>query len=124
MILVYLILILLTGGLLAWLSSYINKLLPRIISLIALAIDFYLTISIWINHFQHSTFNIQHFIYPWIPQFGISFHLSMDGLSLLLILLTIFLGIISVLVSWKEIDYKVGFFHFNMLWILAGIMGV
>ena len=129
MILLILILILLSGGLLSWLSGYINKLLPRIISLIALGIDFYLTIAIWINNYQLSTINNQRnwiidFQHSWIPQFGISLHLSLDGLSLLLILLTIFLGIISVLISWKEIEYKVGFFHFNMLWILAGIMGV
>ncbi len=30
----------------------------------------------------------------------------------------------SVLVSWTEIQYQVGFFHFNLLWILAGIAGV
>jgi NADH-quinone oxidoreductase subunit M len=44
--------------------------------------------------------------------------------SLLLAALTIFLGIISVLCSWTEIRERVGFFHFNLLWILAGILGV
>ena len=32
-------------------------------------------------------------VLPWIPQLGISFHLAIDGLSLLLVLLTAFLGI-------------------------------
>jgi NADH-quinone oxidoreductase subunit M len=62
--------------------------------------------------------------WSWIPQFGIHFHLAMDGLSLLLVLLTMFLGIASVLASWTEITTGVGFFHFNVLWILAGITGV
>src|SRR6185503_2511990 len=62
--------------------------------------------------------------WSWIPQFGIQFHLAMDGLSLLLVLLTLFLGIVSVLASWTEITTGVGFFHFNLLWILAGITGV
>ena len=62
--------------------------------------------------------------WSWIPQFGIQFHLAMDGLSLLLVLLTLFLGIVSVLASWTEITKGVGFFHFNLLWILAGIIGV
>ncbi len=48
----------------------------------------------------------------------------MDGLSLLLILLTLFLGVVSVVISWTEITRAVGFYHFNLLWILAGILGV
>jgi len=62
--------------------------------------------------------------YEWIPQFGIGLHFALDGLSLLMLMLTFFLGIISVLISWKEINTRVGFFHFNLLLILAGIAGV
>src|SRR5687768_1493860 len=61
---------------------------------------------------------------PWIQPFGISFHMALDGLSLLMLVLTFFLGIFAVLISWKEIQYRVGFFHFNLLWVLAGITGV
>lgn len=61
---------------------------------------------------------------PWIPQFGISFHLALDGISLLLVLLTGLLGVMSVLVSWKEIRERTGFFHFNLLFTLAGVTGV
>ena len=60
----------------------------------------------------------------WIPQLGISFHLAMDGISLLLIVLTSLLGIMAVLSSWSEIGQRVGFFHFNLLFTLAGITGV
>ena len=49
---------------------------------------------------------------------------SLDGLSLLLLLLTFFLGIMSVLTSWTEIEHGVGFFHFNLMWVLAGVTGV
>jgi NADH-quinone oxidoreductase subunit M len=61
---------------------------------------------------------------PWIPQLGVSLHLAIDGLSLVLIALTLFLGIISVVCSWTEILERVGFFHLNLLWTLAGILGV
>jgi NADH-quinone oxidoreductase subunit M len=60
----------------------------------------------------------------WVPSFGIHFHLAVDGLSLLMLMLTFFLGIVSVLASWTEIRERVGFFHFNLLWVLAGIAGV
>jgi NADH-quinone oxidoreductase subunit M len=62
--------------------------------------------------------------WPWIPQFGIHFHLALDGLSLVLLLLTFLLGIVAVLASWTEIQEDIGFFHFNLNWILAGIVGV
>src|SRR5690606_27461335 len=60
----------------------------------------------------------------WIERFGISFHLALDGLSLLMILLTGLLGVLSVLCSWSEIQKRVGFFHLNLMWILGGVIGV
>jgi NADH-quinone oxidoreductase subunit M len=38
--------------------------------------------------------------------------------------LTLFLGVVAVLASWTEIQEKVGFFHLNLMWVLAGIAGV
>ncbi|MBI4626756.1 MAG: NADH-quinone oxidoreductase subunit M, partial [Verrucomicrobia bacterium] len=61
---------------------------------------------------------------PWIPEFGISLFLGIDGLSLLLVLLTLFLGVLAVAVSWREIGERVGFFHFNLLWTITGLLGV
>lgn len=130
MILIGLILILLGGGLLAWLLGRWQAAWARWVSLLALAADFVLILSMWGQHFgQVSVANngspwLVEVNRPWIPQLGISFHLALDGLSLLLIILTLSLGILSVLTSWTEIDRRVGFFHFNLLWILAGIIGV
>src|SRR5919197_813162 len=62
--------------------------------------------------------------WPWLPQFGMSIHLALDGLSLLLVLLTCFLGLLAVAASWSEVQERVGLFHANVLWVLAGVMGV
>ena len=62
--------------------------------------------------------------WSWIPRFGIGFHLAMDGLSLLLITLTVFLGFMAVSSSWSEIKHRQGFFFFNLLFCLAGTVGV
>lgn len=124
MILIYLIVILLAGAFLAWLAGNWSAVLPRIISLLTLGIDLTLLVLFL---FQATTFNAKWLIdiqSNWIPQFGIGLHLALDGLSLLMLLLTFFLGIIAMLISWKEINAKVGFFHFNLLLILAGIVGV
>lgn len=124
MILVYLIVILLTGAFLAWVTGRLNPVWPRIISLAALGLDFILILPFISQSISTDSKWLIDFNTDWIPAFGISFHLALDGLSLLMLLLTFFLGIISVIISWKEMNEKVGFFHFNLLLILAGIIGV
>src|SRR5512147_1460083 len=48
--------------------------------------------------------------FPWIERFGIRYSLGLDGISLMLILLTSFLTVLCVLVSWKQITERVGAF--------------
>jgi len=124
MILVYIIVILLAGAFLAWISGNLSQVWPRIISLITLSIDLLLIITYLTQPTPFSSKWMIDIQYDWITQFGIGIHFALDGLSLLMLLLTFVLGIISVLISWKEINVKVGFFHFNLLLILAGIVGV
>ncbi|MFA9460869.1 NADH-quinone oxidoreductase subunit M [Thiohalorhabdus methylotrophus] len=62
--------------------------------------------------------------WSWIPRFGIHFHLAMDGVSLVLVALTLVLGLVGVAASWTEIRERVGFFHFHLLWSVAGVVGV
>ena len=124
MILVYLIVILLAGACLAWITGKKNHVWPRIISIVALSIDLILIILYVLKSLPSDKDWLIDIKLDWIPAFGISLHLALDGLSLVMLILTFFLGIISVIISWKEIDSKVGFFHFNLLLILAGITGV
>ncbi len=125
MILVVFIALLMIGGVLAWITSKWNSVLSRWISLGALIINLLLAISIWIQKptIESSNWLVQ-FSAQWIPSLGVNFSLALDGLSLLMVLLTFFLGIFAVLISWNEIQERVGFFHFNLLWVLAGITGV
>ncbi len=60
----------------------------------------------------------------WFPQLGISFHLAADGMSLLFVLLTALVGSMAVIASWTEIKESAGFFHFNLLLTLVGVIGV
>ncbi len=129
MILISLILIPLIGGLLSWLFSRWSDKWPRWFSLIAVGIDLVLAFSLWISNQGNLYFIgkeswIAEVKMDWIPGLGIGFHLAMDGLSLLMVMLTAFLGIMSIAASWTEIRERVGFFHFNLMWSLAGIMGV
>ncbi|GGO78177.1 NADH-quinone oxidoreductase subunit M [Marinobacterium nitratireducens] len=60
----------------------------------------------------------------WLPRLGIGWHLGLDGLSYLLLWLTVALGAVSVLISWREIRQRVAFFHCNLMLSVAGIVGV
>jgi len=61
---------------------------------------------------------------PWLPDFGISYHLGVDGISLLLVVLTTFLTPIALLCSWESIEKRVREFSFFMLFLEAAMIGV
>jgi NADH-quinone oxidoreductase subunit M len=125
MILIGLIVILFVAGILAGIAARWDPLLSRLIALTAIGVDFVLAAGLWSNtalSAQHTW--IAEADWNWVPSFGIHFHLAVDGLSLLMLMLTFFLGIVAVLASWTEIRDRVGFFHFNLLWVLTGIAGV
>src|SRR5262249_59415749 len=129
MMLVWLIVIPLIAGVLAWLAARWSTEAPRWISLAAAALGFLLSLAVWIGGENTvgsgaTTVWLAEFDSIWMPRFGIHFHLAVDGLSLLMLVLTFFLGIMSVLCSWTVIRERIGFFHFNLLWMLAGIAGV
>ncbi len=129
MILVQLIAVLLVGGLLAWGVGRFWPLAARWISLAALGYGGYTALDLWIRQsggvdLPPSGAWLVEVTWDWIPRFGIGFHLGIDGLSLVMVMLTFVVGILSVGCSWREIDKRVGFFHFNLLWVLAGVVGV
>ena len=61
---------------------------------------------------------------PWIPDWGISYSVGLDGISLLLVLLTTFLLPISVLVSWEQIHEKERAYYAMLLFLGTGMLGV
>ncbi|HEX6590469.1 MAG TPA: NADH-quinone oxidoreductase subunit M [Moraxellaceae bacterium] len=131
MILPWLILIPFIGGLLCWQSERFGVNVPRWIALFTMLAVSALSVLLWVQG-NYSLANIaghgggwqQEFQLPWIPRFGITFHLGLDGLSLLMVMLTGLLGTMAVACSWSEIQKHVGFFFLNLLWNLGGVIGV
>jgi len=60
----------------------------------------------------------------WIPSLGTSYHVGVDGISLLLILLTTLLSPLAILASWNSIDRKVKEYFIFMLLLETGMLGV
>src|ERR687894_2626529 len=61
---------------------------------------------------------------PWIPRWGISYRVGIDGISLMMVLLTTALMPLSVLGSWNYITRQERGFYALMLTLLTGLVGV
>ncbi|MEK7443436.1 MAG: NADH-quinone oxidoreductase subunit M, partial [candidate division NC10 bacterium] len=60
----------------------------------------------------------------WMPSLGIAYHLGIDGISLLLVLLTTFLMPLAILSSWHSIERRWKEFAVTMLLLETGMLGV
>ena len=128
MILAWLIIIPFVGGVLAALAGRVNYSAPRWVCLLAMAAELGLAVGVWSGGLAAPAIDA-----PWIPSIGAKFILTMDGLSLLMVLLTAVLGLMAVLAGWKGASQTrtdealmpgSGLFHFFLLWMLSGIVGI
>ena len=62
--------------------------------------------------------------FAWMPVLGIKYSLGIDGLSLLLIVLSIFTNLIVILATWKSIDKRVGQYMAAFLIMQGLLVGV
>jgi NADH-quinone oxidoreductase subunit M len=138
MMLILLIAIPLVGGALGWGLGRRAPAWSRWLALVAMAADLALAVSLWpafvagysdVNGPRYPTaFLSSGFMeqvnWSWIPALGVRFHLAMDGLSLVMVTLSALLGLVAVAASWTGIKERVGFFHMNLMFVLAGVIGV
>ena len=96
----------------------------RWLTLVVTLATFAVTLALWWN-FEAASPDFQ-FVerYAWIPAFGIDYYIGVDGISLLLVVLTGFLSPIALLSSWGSIERHVKEFSFFMLALEAAMIGV
>jgi NADH-quinone oxidoreductase subunit M len=105
-------------------------LLPRRDSLVRWAAFLFATATFLISLSLFSRFNPASPDYQfveqgrWMPTYGISYHLGIDGISLLLVLLTTFLSPLALLSSWQAVEARVKEFSITMLLLETGMLGV
>lgn len=127
MSLVALLFIPMIGAGVAWWSERRGPQWPRWIALLALAFELAAIVPLWVQTpaaDEAAGGWLVQWTMPWIPSWGIAFHLAMDGLSLALVFLTAWLGVMAVVASWSGIRERVGLFHCNLLLTLVGVVGV
>jgi NADH-quinone oxidoreductase subunit M len=59
----------------------------------------------------------------WFPEWGIEYFIGIDGISLLLVLLTTFLTVICILCSWNDIKIKVKEYYCSFLLLETAMIG-
>jgi NADH-quinone oxidoreductase subunit M len=95
----------------------------RTLALIFTAVTFALGITIFIG-FDRSSSGMQfEEITSWIPAMNAFYHVGLDGLSMPLFVLTTFLGLMVILISWKETNRVREYFAW-LLVLEASILGV
>src|SRR5687768_10701278 len=86
-------------------------------------ITFLLSLALWAG-FQPDTAEFQYLEqYRWIPDWGISYLVAVDGVSLFLVLLTTFLTPLVILFSFGDIQKRVKEYFFFMLMLETGMLG-
>jgi NADH-quinone oxidoreductase subunit M len=61
---------------------------------------------------------------PWIEAFGMRYTMGVDGLSLVLVLLTTLLSAVSIFYSWEPIQVRVKEYYVALLLLMVGMLGV
>jgi len=92
-------------GILALLSP--KKLRPVMLhgAVLVSFIELLLSIYMYSNFTGSGGFEFSE-IYPWIANFGITYHLGIDGISIYLVLLTTFMIPLGLIATWDQIDFK------------------
>ncbi|MCL5735013.1 MAG: NADH-quinone oxidoreductase subunit M [Actinobacteria bacterium] len=134
MILVLLIAVPFAGGFVALFTARRSPQFCRWSALASSLAGLGLSLSLWVRHFTGaggpsagtagSRSMVQQVDVGWIPQAGIHFHLGVDGLSLIMLMLTFALVALGVLASWRGIKDRIGLFHLLLLWTAASLAGV
>jgi NADH-quinone oxidoreductase subunit M len=62
--------------------------------------------------------------HTWVAEWGISYKMGIDGISLWLVMLTTLLGPIVILASWNDIQNRVKEFLISLLVLQTGMVGV
>jgi NADH-quinone oxidoreductase subunit M len=61
---------------------------------------------------------------PWIPSIGASYNIGIDGISLLMVMLTTLIGFLATLSSWSAVEDRLKEYYALFLILQTGMIGV
>ena len=97
---------------------------PRSLATIVFAIEFVLSLGLWWAFDPAVTGWQQRFDLPWIPSWGARFTLGLDGIAMMMVLLTTFIMLLSAIGSWTSVRQKTSSYYSLLLVLTTGMLGV
>ncbi len=96
----------------------------RMLATIAFAVEFVLSAGLWWAFDPAVTGWQQRFDIAWIPSWGARFTLGLDGIAMMMVLLTTFIMLLSAIGSWTSIRQKTSSYYALLLVLTTGMLGV
>ncbi len=107
---------------LAWIPKRFGQAIV-LLALVAMGWTFGLSLSLF-NDFAPETPGVQFVsIHPWVPSYGIAYQVGVDGISLVLIVLTTFLSLIALLSSMRAVTERRKEFVLSLLMLETTMLG-
>jgi NADH-quinone oxidoreductase subunit M len=97
---------------------------PRLIALVTFAVEFVVSLGLWWS-FDPANTSWQSVVdWAWIPSWGIRFTIGVDGIAVMMVLLTTFIMLLSVGGSWTSIRARAHSYYALLLILTTGMIGV
>jgi len=97
---------------------------PRMLALITFVVEFVVSVGLWWS-FDPASVEWQSVVdWAWIPSWGIRFTIGVDGIAVMMVLLTTFIMLLSVGGSWTSIRQRAHSYYALLLVLTTGMLGV
>ncbi|GAB4321120.1 MAG: NADH-quinone oxidoreductase subunit M [Candidatus Zixiibacteriota bacterium] len=93
-----------------------------IVATVGSIVEFVVSLWLWFDFVPGGGFQFVE-VYEWIPKFGITYQVGVDGISLLLVLLTTLLTIIAIASSYTFIEKGKKGYYASLLFLETGVIG-
>jgi NADH-quinone oxidoreductase subunit M len=97
---------------------------PRLLATWVFALEFVVSLGLWWSFDPSTSGWQQRFDVSWIPSWGVRFSLGLDGIALMMVLLTTFIMLLASLGSWTSVRQKASSYYALLLVLTTGMLGV
>jgi NADH-quinone oxidoreductase subunit M len=94
----------------------------RVVATATAVIDFIVSLYLWFNFDPNKLWQFE-FKVKWIEALGVDYHFGVDGIAVLLILMTTFMGIIAIVSSYSAIHHREKEYYTLLLMLQTGMIG-
>jgi NADH-quinone oxidoreductase subunit M len=113
----------LLGALIIFFIPHVTKETARAVALLTSLGSFVLSLILLFGFDHNAEFQYEEKI-RWLNDLGVSYHMGVDGMAVLLIGLTTLLSVIAIIWSWDTVNNRAREYYIAMLLLVTGMLGV